>query len=87
MAAGGPADPETDDDWEYDQGPTPAPLVSARDDLALLDRADATLSAVEETLRRFDDGSYGTCEVCGASLSSEELEADPVLARCSQHSA
>jgi hypothetical protein len=74
--AGGPAPP----------APAPAPAPGSwPNDLLLLERADATLSAVELALRRFDDGSYGKCEVCGVALSDDELEAAPALARCPQH--
>lgn len=65
--------------------PVPPAPASVHDDLVLLERADATLSAVELALRRLDDGSYGTCEVCCAELSAGELEAAPALSRCPQH--
>jgi RNA polymerase-binding transcription factor DksA len=54
-------------------------------DAALLDQVNADLGAVDEALRRLDDGTYGTCEVCGARLDPQRLEADPLLTLCPIH--
>jgi DnaK suppressor protein len=54
-------------------------------DAALLDQVNADLGAVDEALRRLDDGSYGTCRVCGAPLDATRLEEDPLLALCPGH--
>lgn len=56
------------------------------DDVERLNEIGAELSAVESTLRRLDDGTYGTCEICGAALDPAGLEGQPVLARCPLHS-
>ncbi len=37
-------------------------------DAALLDQVSADLGAVDEALRRLDEGTYGTCQVCGVSI-------------------
>jgi DnaK suppressor protein len=54
-------------------------------DAALLDQVNADLGAVDDALRRLDDGTYGTCHVCGAQLDAESLQEDPLLALCPHH--
>jgi RNA polymerase-binding protein DksA len=56
-------------------------------DLAILERVEAELSDVERALRRLDDGTYGTCEVCGRPISEERLEAMPATRLCIEHQA
>ena len=58
---------------------------SATDDARRLEQIDAELTGVEAALRRLDDGSYGTCEVCAAPLEAAALAAAPLTTRCSQH--
>ncbi|QNG55820.1 TraR/DksA C4-type zinc finger protein [Pseudonocardia petroleophila] len=40
---------------------------------------------VQEALERVEDGSYGTCVVCGATIDDERLEARPEVATCREH--
>ena len=47
--------------------------------------AEAELDAVEHALQRLDDGSYGSCEVCGSALDDAHLAADPTARCCSAH--
>ena len=54
-------------------------------DLAHLDEIEAELDDVEKALERLDDGSYGSCEVCGEALPDEQLAASPTARRCAQH--
>jgi RNA polymerase-binding transcription factor DksA len=50
-------------------------------DLGELAMLEVELAEVAIALRRLDDGSYGTCEVCGFALG----EADPLARRCGEH--
>ncbi len=43
------------------------------------------LDDVERALARLDDGTYGTCEMCGAELEDPDLAATPQLRTCAQH--
>ena len=47
--------------------------------------AERVLEAVDRALARLDDGSYGSCEICGDTLDDDLLAADPTAARCGQH--
>ena len=42
----------------------------------------ATLAQVRTALARIDDGTYGTCEVCGRPIGDERLEVRPWAVRC-----
>jgi DnaK suppressor protein len=47
--------------------------------------AEAELDAVEHALERLDDGSYGSCEVCGDALDDAHLAGDPTARYCAGH--
>lgn len=52
---------------------------------AVLERAQQVLADVERALVRLEDGSYGTCEVCGATIDDETLTEAPATANCRAH--
>jgi RNA polymerase-binding transcription factor DksA len=56
-------------------------------DLSILEQVEAELADVEHALRRLDDGTYGTCEVCGSAIPDERLEALPAARLCLEHQA
>ena len=56
-------------------------------DLSILEQVEAELADVEHALRRLDDGTYGTCEVCGRVIPDERLEAMPATRLCLEHQA
>jgi RNA polymerase-binding transcription factor DksA len=56
-------------------------------DLSILEQVEAELADVEHALRRLDDGTYGTCEVCGKAIPEERLEALPATRLCLEHKA
>jgi len=40
------------------------------------------LDAIEAALRRIDEGTFGTCEVCGGPIGEERLAAVPYATLC-----
>jgi RNA polymerase-binding transcription factor DksA len=56
-------------------------------DLSILEQVEAELADVEHALRLLDDGTYGTCEVCGKVIPDERLEAMPATRLCLEHQA
>jgi RNA polymerase-binding transcription factor len=56
--------------------------MSGVEDLAA---AEAELDAVEHALQRLDDGTYGSCEVCGGALDDARLADDPAARFCAAH--
>ena len=56
-------------------------------DLALRQNAAKLLSQVNDALQRFDQGTYGICEMCGSEIDPARLEALPYVTlrlRCQQ---
>jgi DnaK suppressor protein len=50
--------------------------------LAFIDKARERLAGTEEALARMDEGTYGTCALCGADIPEARLEARPLSVRC-----
>jgi RNA polymerase-binding transcription factor DksA len=51
-------------------------------DLALRSSLEETLKQVEKALGRFDNGTYGTCGVCGGPIDPARLKALPYAPTC-----
>ncbi len=49
---------------------------------ALLEHARAQLTDVDRALARLADGSYGTCQECGADIGAPRLQARPTAGTC-----
>jgi RNA polymerase-binding transcription factor DksA len=45
-------------------------------------RTRAVVADIDAAIARIDDGTYGTCEVCGGSIPGPRLEAIPHARRC-----
>jgi RNA polymerase-binding transcription factor DksA len=56
-------------------------------DLGLLEQVEAELGDIEHALTRLDDGTYGTCEACGAPIEDARLEVVPAARFCLAHQA
>ncbi|HTN78841.1 MAG TPA: TraR/DksA C4-type zinc finger protein [Acidimicrobiales bacterium] len=55
--------------------------MSSVDDTALA-RVEADLIGVEHAMARLDDGTYDSCEVCGAPIGDDRLSQAPYETRC-----
>jgi RNA polymerase-binding protein DksA len=51
-------------------------------DEGLEEGAQQTLQAIDDALAKIEDGSYGTCEVCGKPIGAERLSAIPWARLC-----
>jgi DnaK suppressor protein len=72
-------DANTDD--EHD--PEGATLAFERQHVAALaDGARQDLAEIAAALDRLADGSYGTCQACGAAIGAERLAARPAARTC-----
>jgi RNA polymerase-binding transcription factor len=56
-------------------------------ELAVIAQAQADLADVDRALERLDDGTYGTCEVCGEAIADDVLERAPATRLCPAHAA
>lgn len=50
--------------------------------LAVEKRLVATLSDIDHALRKFEKGTYGTCDMCGRAVEIERLEVLPQANLC-----
>ncbi len=64
----------------FDEEPSSDPDVERTFQVA--DAAAERLVEVEAALERLDNGTYGTCEVCGELIAIERLEALPETRMC-----
>ena len=46
-------------------------------DYSLEDNAGHVLAAIDEALKRIEEGTFGTCVRCGKTIAEERLEAMP----------
>lgn len=60
-----------------------AQTAAERDkELRVVEKLRDQLVAVNRAMERIQDGTYGTCERCGATIPEERLEALPYVALC-----
>jgi DnaK suppressor protein len=50
-----------------------------------LEGAERDVDDVERALKRLDDGTFGTCEVCGEPIPDDVLVATPAARQCGKH--
>ena len=53
--------------------------------ISLVRALRSNLRDVDRALSRIEDGTYGTCERCGAAIAPERLEALPWAVLCIDH--
>jgi RNA polymerase-binding transcription factor DksA len=46
---------------------------------------EAQLNAVDHALERLRQGTYRSCQVCGAPIDEDDLVSNPTLANCPAH--
>ncbi|WCN38890.1 TraR/DksA C4-type zinc finger protein [Aneurinibacillus uraniidurans] len=71
----------------YDNHPadTGSEMFEREKDIALTERTEQDMYDTEQALTAIQNGTYGTCEVCGAEIPRERLEAIPQALCCVQH--
>lgn len=57
-------------------------LFERSKDFALRESARLKIQAIEKALSKIKDGTYGICELCGAPISLERLNAVPYTTTC-----
>lgn len=53
--------------------------------LGEIDHTESRLDKIEAALGKMDEGTYGTCDVCGDGISEDRLRALPLATRCIEH--
>lgn len=67
------------------QGDTGTETFEREKDFSLLEQLEAEIGDLDAALRKIDDGTYGTCEVCGKTIEPDRLEAVPGTRTCIEH--
>lgn len=77
----------TSGELPYDDGFADSGQVAAErgENRLLYDQLRRELDDIETALSRMDDGTYGTCEVCGKPISEARLEMLPATRYCIEH--
>ena len=69
--------------WGSDELADHATVTHDRElDDTLEENAEQILREIDTALARMDDGTYGTCTVCGKTIPRERLEAVPYATLC-----
>ncbi|AOZ91658.1 TraR/DksA C4-type zinc finger protein [Paenibacillus crassostreae] len=55
-------------------------------DISLLEHDDLQLDRIENALTQMNEGTYGTCTICGQSIPYDRLLAVPATRYCKEHS-
>jgi len=67
------------------QGDIASETFEREKDFSLLEQLEAELGDLDAALRKVEEGTYGTCEICGNEISLERLEARPGSRTCIDH--
>ena len=80
----GSMEEETGEQTHFDQHLADAATVTFDRELdyTLEENAETLLARIDAALKRIDDGTYGTCRVCGREIAPERLEARPWTDLC-----
>ncbi len=95
LSAVGRINPENPNDWEAVQTEDTTDPADPNDvadkienyegNTAILKQLEIRFNEIKGALARIEAGTYGTCEICGAKIEDERLEANPAARTCKQH--
>lgn len=57
-------------------------LFEREKNMAVLSNSEASLRQIDAALRKFDEGTYGTCDNCGNPIDEKRLRALPEATLC-----
>ncbi len=88
-----PSDPQ---DWEgtideentvdaAEEGELSDAIDTFETNTALTEELETRLDEVTAALEQIEEGTYGTCKVCGAEIEEDRLNANPAAATCKVH--
>lgn len=95
MKTVGVPNPDNPTDWEpkpenidiMDADPNEAAdrIEAQQESRGILDGLEARYQNVIRALKKIDDNTFGTCELCGAEIEEDRLEAVPSARTCKVH--
>ena len=77
--------PETREDLPASRDDTADKLESFEENVAITRQLEARLAEVRDALERIENGNYGRCTACGATIETDRLGANPAAQTCKQH--
>jgi DnaK suppressor protein len=79
---------ETTELSNYDNHPADnaTDLTDQNTEMAIENHKEEEVEKIEIALQAMEDGTYGTCTVCGKDIPFERLEALPTALTCIEHS-
>lgn len=60
-------------------------VVNRENNAAVLSDLEVRYDTILAMLENIEKGTYGKCDVCGADITEERLEANPAAATCALH--
>lgn len=90
----GRRNPSNPEDWEPiavnpelvpDPNDRADQMTEYRGNAAILTDLENRYNEVKGALTRMDEGSYGTCRICGKDIEEARLDADPSADTCKEH--
>lgn len=95
LSALGTQNPSNPNDWEpkkptgeefgADRNENADIIEAMQENNAALNELEARLTNVMHALQKFEDGTYGKCEVSGDDIEIERLQANPAARTSMQH--
>lgn len=70
---------------ESDPNDQASSLDDYQENRAVVDVLNGRHHDVLSALARIENGSYGSCSVCGNPIEKERLDADPAASTCKEH--
>lgn len=67
------------------QGDIATETFEREKDFSILEQLEAEIGDLDAALRKIDEGTYGTCEICGREIEADRLEAMPGTRTCFEH--
>ncbi len=94
LASVGRKNPDNASDWEATEKDDIDPAEDAEvassmetfeNNQGILNQLEKQLNEVKDALVKIENGTYGKCEVCGADIENDRLEANPSAKTCKAH--
>ena len=91
----GRRNPDNSADWEAvrkdtgvdtaEEGDLADAIETYENSTAIVSQLEVQLTDVKNALKKIEEGTYGTCEVCGTEIEEDRLEAIPSAKTCKAH--
>jgi RNA polymerase-binding transcription factor DksA len=91
----GVRDPQNPDEWDVkvpemdimdaDENEVADRSEEMHVDSIILDELTVRYNNIVKALSKIEDGTYGSCEMCGESIEDDRLQANPSALTCKKH--